>query len=394
MRMDSNAILSGRLDKARRLLAEHHLDALLLASYQADAPQGVDYGFYYLTNLYSRYMGFVIVTEKDCAAWVTASELERAKEDSWVPRLEPMELPAEHPFLTTAEEFAGMALKRVQELCGRERPYVGVSGRNLPAAVGIPLAQAGATVVDVSSALEKARMVKDALEIDLLRRGCQLADLGVQATMDALRAGVTERQLTARAEFAMKYAGADCFWWKTLMSSGPQAERWMTAPSDRVIQAGDLVVTDFTPVYRGYAGDIARSFVCGKASADQREVFDLAQRTLQAAADAVTEGVTAGELMRAGAAVVRGSRFEPYYAGDGHGIGLYDDTYPIFLASTEQIEAMPATLRDERFMANSVVALEIIFTVPGLGGVRLEDNYLVTSGRPERLTHAPMVVEV
>jgi Xaa-Pro aminopeptidase len=73
---------------------------------------------------------------------------------------------------------------------------------------------------------------------------------------------------------------------------------------------------------------------------------------------------------------------------------LYDDTYPLFLASIPQMHKMPASMLDVTLKAGAVVAIEIIITVPGLGGVRLEDNYVITPGQPERLTKAPIQVEV
>jgi Xaa-Pro aminopeptidase len=284
--------------------------------------------------------------------------------------------------------------KQVKKMVGKEKVRVGVDGLFLRAAMGLALVQPGITVEDVGRELQKARVIKDGHELQLLRRACQIVDVGVEAMMDAVHEGVTEYELAAVSECAMRKLGADCFWWKTLVSSGPQAERWMASPTHRKIENGDLIITDLTPVYEGYAGDIARSFVCGKASAEQIRVFDLAERALDAAVSTLRDGVTCGEVMEVAAQQVQGSPYEQFYAGAGHGIGLYDDTYPLFLASIPQMHKMPASMLDVKLRAGTVVAIEIIITVPGLGGVRLEDNYVITTDQPERLTNAPLQLEI
>lgn len=380
-------------ERFRGVLAAEGLDAILLANFSSHSPQEGDYALYYVSNLLDRYMNcLLLLTEDSCQVWVQERDLPRAREESGLDTIEVME-PGEG-WGYSGEELGRLAAKYAKEAVGREEVNVGVNGRFLASSVGLALAEAGLSVEDVGLELEKARLVKDEGEVEILRRACQIVDTGVQVVMDAVEEGMTEHGLAALAEYEMRKNGADCFWWKTLMSSGPDAERWMASPTARRIKCGDLLVMDFTPVYRGYAGDIARTFVYGKASQEQLRVFGLAEKALEAASGALEAGVTYGQVMEAAAQEVRGTPYEEYYAGAGHGIGLYDDTYPIFLASLSQMEAMPASILEAELTADMAVAIEIIFTVPGLGGVRLEDNYVVTKDRPERLTHAPIVSQV
>lgn len=382
-----------RLDNFRSVLRSRGLDAILLANFWADSPQEGDYSLYYASNLLRRYSQcLLILTQDDCRVWVEDLVLDRAREESWLGRIEPMEPSEEWGY--SGEEFARIAAKHLRAMVGKEKVRVGVNGRYLPSAVGLHLVRAGLSIDDVGVELEKSRRVKDERELKALRKACQIVDAGVVSVMDSIREGVTEHELAALAEGEMRKNGAECFWWKTLLASGPQAEEWTATPSDRRIRNGDLVVMDFSPVYQGYAGDIARSFVYGKARAEQLQVFDLAEKALQTGVSALKQGVTCGEVMHAAAQEVEGSPYEQFYMGAGHGIGLHNETYPIFLCPISQMRTLPAPILEAELRTNMAVAIEIIFTVPGLGGVRLEDDYIVTAGGSERLTHAPIQAEV
>ena len=390
--MNAKQLGQKRLDNTRGVLSSRGLDAIVLANLWTHSPQEGDYSLYYTSNLLRRYTEcFLILTPDDCCVWVTEWDLNRAKEESWLSRIEL--LPPGEQWGYSGEEFAGLIAKQLQELVGKDEIRIGVNGRFLPSAVGLGLDRNGILVEDVWVALEQSRLIKDEQELEYLRKACQIVDTGVHAFLDSVREGITEHELAALAEFEMKKNGAENFWWKTLMSSGPEAERWLASPSERTIRDGDLVVMDFTPVYCGYAGDIARTFVFGTASAEQRQVYDLAERALHAASSVLTEGVTYGEVMEAAAKQVEGAPYEEFYAGAGHGIGLYDDTYPIFLASIPKMKTLPVSMLEAELKAGMVIALEIIYTIPGLGGMRLEDNYIVTKDAPELLTHAPLRVE-
>jgi Xaa-Pro aminopeptidase len=144
----------------------------------------------------------------------------------------------------------------------------------------------------------------------------------------------------------------------------------------------------------GYGGDIARAFVYGKPSEAQLAVFRLAEKVLDGAASSLDDGVTIREVMEAAARPVTGSPYEKLYTGPGHGIGLYNDIYPTFLTTLKKMKLLPSWLLDTKLLKGMVFAIEIIFTVPGVGGVRLEDDYLITGGRAEKLTKAPLTPTV
>jgi len=242
--------------------------------------------------------------------------------------------------------------------------------------------------------LEKSRLIKDERELELLRKAAEIVDKGVVKVMDVVHEGVTERELSLFAECEMRRSGAECFWWPSIISSGPEAESWANSPTDRRIRKGDLLWMDFTPVYMGYAADIARAFVYGEASEEQLEVFNLAERALDEAASTLRDGVTIREVMEAPAQTVRGSPYEGYYIGPGHMIGLYNSVYPVFLTSISKMKALPTSMLEMKLLRGMTAAIEIIFTIPGLGGVRLEDDYLITMNQPERLTKAPITATV
>jgi Xaa-Pro aminopeptidase len=388
--VDQQQILNGRLNNYRRVLADKHLDALLLCNFWAESPQGGDYNIFYLARLLKRYIfSLLILTPDDCGVWVEADDLPRARRESWLQRVEA--LPAGEQWGYSGKELAGIAAELIRSFISKDRLRIGYDGRYLPGSMAIALSELGIQLEEVSPDLEQSKLVKDELEQQSMRGAAAIVDRGVSRVMEQVREGVSEIELAAAAEAEMRVAGAECFWWKTLLASGPAAEQWFDAPTERQIRHGDVILMDFTPVFRGYGGDIARTFVLGTPNAEQRAVWNLTKGALEAAVAVLREGVSLRELMQAGVDVVRGSPYEPYYIGTGHTIGLYSHVYPIFLSSIERMKTIPRWVLDTRMRAGMVAAMEVIITVPGLGGFRLEDSYIVRADGAEKLTHSPMV---
>ena len=389
--MDQQQILNGRLSNYRGVLANKNLDALLLTNFWAESPQGGDYNIVYLARLLKRYIfSFLVLTPDDCGVWVEADDLPRARLESWLRRVEP--LPPGEQWGYSGAELAGIAAEQIRSLVAKDRLRIGYDGRYLPGSIALALRELGVHLEEVSLDLEHSKIVKDELEQQHMRGAAKIVDHGIARVMELAQDGVSEIELAAAAEAEMRVTGAECFWWKTLLASGPDAEQWFDAPTERTIRGGDVVLMDFTPVFQGYAGDIARTFVLGEPTDEQRAVWNLTKNALDAAVAVLREGVSLRELMQAGVDVVRGSPYESFYIGTGHTIGLYSHVYPIFLSSIEKMKTIPRSVLDTRMRAGMVAAMEVIITVPGLGGFRLEDSYIVRSGGSEKLTHAPMVV--
>ena len=376
------------------VLSSRNVDAILLANFGAFLPVRHNYNFTYVSDLLGLFPWcFLVFTEDECGVWVSAEDAERAKAQTWIDRVEPMQS-RRGPFLHAPEEFAYFVIEGIRSLTGLDAVKVGVDCGHLSSSVVSALVGLGCQVEDVSLDLEMSRKVLDDRELDLLRKAGEIVDSGVEKVMDAVCEGITERELSILAESEMRMQGADCVWHPSVISSGPEAEQWPNSPADREIRSGDLLWMDLTPVYRGYATDIARSFVYGKASQEQLDVFKLAEETLAAAVSTLGNGVTVREVMDAAAGVVKGSRYEPFCVGTGHMIGLFPSFYPVFLVPIAKRETLPQGTLDLQFAEGMTVAIEVIFTVPGLGGMHLEDDYIITVDRPERLTHAPTVATV
>jgi len=368
------------------------VDAIILANYTATEPNHHDYDLYYASNLLRFFPWcFLVLTKDECGLWVHEDDLKRAKEQSSVKRVEPVRLELH----SMSREFGKVAADRVKELTGKsEGIRVGVNGECLSSFVSLALQKAGLRVVDVGSDLERSRLVKDEVEIGHMRKAAGIADKGVEKVMDSIRQGITERELSVLAEYEMRRRGAECFWWPSLIASGPEAEKWADSPNQRRIKRGDLLWMDFTPVYMGYGGDIARAFVYGRPSETQLGLYRLAETVLDRAVSSLGNGVTIRELMEAAAEAMKGSPYEKFFVGPGHGIGLYNDIYPTFFTTLAKMKKLPRSLLETKMLKGMVFAIEIVFTVPGVGGVRLEDDYLITAGKAERLTKAPLTPSV
>jgi Xaa-Pro aminopeptidase len=380
------------IENFRSVLSSTGLDAILLANFRVFVPTHYNYNLYYISNI----LGFfpiclLILTEDDCRVWVDTGDvanifpISRAIGQSWLEKIEPIAVEG------SLEEFARIAAKNLREMTGKKIIKVGVDGRQMPSSITLSLIKEGLQIEDASLALEKSRLILDEGELKLLRKAAEISDKGVEKVMDKIEEGITERELSVIAEYEMRRQGAECFWWPSIIASGPEAEFFADSPNDREIRKGDLLWMDFTPVYKGYAGDIARAFIYGEASKEQLTVWNLAKEALDEGASSLTEGVNIRQVMMAAAEPVRGSPYEKFYSGAGHGIGLFNDVYPSFLKSTSKMKTMSKSLAELKLAEGMTIAVEIVFTVPGLGGIRLEDDYLITTKQPEQLTKAPIM---
>ena len=187
-------------------------------------------------------------------------------------------------------------------------------------------------IVSATTLMDNIRLVKSDWEIDRMRRVDTAVAAGWQAFVDVLEPGLPEYAIVAAVEEAIKGHGAEDNF--MLIASGKDEVRGMTAPSPRVLEAGDMVRTELTPQLDGYWLQICRSATVGKASDAQKRSFDLFNDAVDAGIDAVRPGVTAHDVARAQNDVFRARGYGEYCTSAytrvrGHGHGLHLDETPI-----------------------------------------------------------------
>jgi Xaa-Pro aminopeptidase len=231
--------------------------------------------------------------------------------------------------------------------------------------------------------VEQVRMVKDDFEVGRLREGAQRLSRVAEATFTATRAGMTERALAAVLESAMREAGFERLAFDTIVASGPHAALPHYRAGERILSPGDLLVLDFGGVLDGYCCDLTRTVSIGRPSAESQRLHDAVRAAQQAAIAAVRPGVEASAVDAAARSVLHARGLgEAFGHGTGHGLGLEVHEEPRI--SQQRGDLPPVTLTP-----GMVFTVEPGAYLPGFGGVRIEDDVLVTETGCEVLTAVP-----
>ena len=240
----------------------------------------------------------------------------------------------------------------------------------------------------IEGVVEQARMIKDAHELHAIRiaasRLTEVATRGIAAA----HAGVTERVVAAAIESALRDAGFDRIAFDTIVASGPHSALPHYRAGDRQLVAGDLVVLDFGGVLDGYCCDLTRTVAIGPPGPDASRIYEAVRDAQAAALTAVRPGILASDVDGAARAVLESRGLGHAFGhGTGHGLGL-------------EVHEEPRIGRPRSGVAAAVLEPGMIFTIepgaylPGFGGVRIEDDVLVTHDGCEVLTSVPRDLQI
>jgi Xaa-Pro aminopeptidase len=235
-------------------------------------------------------------------------------------------------------------------------------------------------VLDVGPMIDELRVVKDEGEVAMIRRAGEIAAAGMAAARRALQPGVVELDVAAEAEYAMRKAGGHGTATPVFVNSGARSCWLHGTATEKKVAAGDLVVVDLVPRFRGYCANLCRTFAAGEPSPDQRRLHDAYLAAREAAVAVLRAGVRPRDLDAAAKVVLdpRGLG-EAFVPGISHGIGLEFEELPM--------PTIHPTHQNVPIVASSTVTVgHSILAVPGTGGARLEDTYLVTTGPAQPLT--------
>jgi Xaa-Pro aminopeptidase len=231
--------------------------------------------------------------------------------------------------------------------------------------------------------LSELRMVKTADEITKIKAACRLADATMEHAMRLLQPGVTEMDVLLDLEFYIKRQGATPAF-DAIVVSGPNSARPHGKPGDRRLQVGDFVTLDLGAKLDGYNSDITRTFVIGEASDRHRVIYDAVLRAEEEAIAFMKPGVTGKEVDACSRAVLAEKDLAQYFAhGLGHGLGMNVHDYGSL-----------STRSTDTLTVGNVYTVEPGVYIEGFGGVRIEDDVVVTEDGVEVLTHFPKQLTV
>jgi Xaa-Pro aminopeptidase len=234
--------------------------------------------------------------------------------------------------------------------------------------------------------VENLRSVKDSWEVARLRdAGGRLSDAAKCIIPKAL-AGMRERDMAGLIEGELRRVGFDKPAFDTIVASGPNSAIPHYRSGDRQLATGDLVVLDFGGMLDGYAVDLSRTITIGPASDRAARMLSDVVASQQAAFEAVRVGRPATEIDEAARQVLeRAGLGEAFSHGTGHGLGLEVHERPRVTRSRPNLPVEPLE-------AGMVFTLEPGAYIQGWGGVRIEDDVVVTMGGPEWLTDVPRLM--
>jgi Xaa-Pro aminopeptidase len=263
---------------------------------------------------------------------------------------------------------------------------IGLAGRGLMGADvlrAFEVALPGATWVDVEAAMCHLRALKSPAEIEVIRCAYKIAEKGLRAAVEAIHVGVTEREVAAAAEAAMRYAGAEGTGIDTIVASGPNSRPILARSTFRRIQADELVLLTVAPRYEGYHGAIGRPVLVGNPGEDINQAVEVAWLAQEACFQAMRPGIEGREVEAVGRRIVEEAGLGPYFLYSGvHSVGVVEFEPPIFGPSSAAI-----------LRPNMVISVDIpLFNTPW-GGLRIEDGFLITETGAERLNETPYRLE-
>lgn len=344
-----------RLEKLRSVFDEHGIDAMLITN---------DQNRRYLTG-FTGSAGLVLITKEEAFLAVdfryVAQASSQAKDYSIIE-------------VSTKANLLGEIVRQTERLnvakLGFEQNHLNYYSYSEYKG------KLSAEMIPLSGVVEKLRMIKDEEEIKTIRVAAEIADAAFTHIQEFIRPGVTEIEVSNELEFYMRKQGATSSAFDTIVASGQRSALPHGVASSKLIEKGDMVTLDFGAYYQGYRSDITRTLAVGEPNEDLRGIYYIVQNALSKALSSIKPVMTGKEADALSRDFITEKGYGKQYGhGSGHGIGLDIHEEP-FKNTNCEIQLEPGM----------VLTVEPGIYIPNLGGVRIEDDILITGEGNEVLT--------
>jgi Xaa-Pro dipeptidase len=223
------------------------------------------------------------------------------------------------------------------------------------------------------------RKMKSEEEIGKMKQAAEIASYGFKAASEVIAPGRTEIEVAAEVEYAMRRKGSEGLPFDSIIASGHNSALPHAYATNKKINADDLVVVDIGATHGGYCIDITRTFVAGKATKRQKEIYNTVLEAHDTAIGTIRQGVKAMEVDCEARLILRKMGYEKYFIHNlGHGVGLEVHEPPRL-----------TSINREKLQEGYVLTVEPGVYISGYGGVRIEDTILVKKNEAENLVKVP-----
>ncbi len=227
-----------------------------------------------------------------------------------------------------------------------------------------------AGLLPAEDSLAALRMNKDASEITAMQAAVDIAQTALQATLPMIHAGIKEKEIAAELTARLLRSGSESeFPFPPIVSTGPNSANPHAVPSSRALAEGDLLVIDWGATYDGYISDLTRTFAIGQVEAEFQEIASIVLEANAAGRAACKPGARAADVDHAARQVIASAGYGKYFFHrTGHGIGMEAHEEPYIRMDNELVLA-----------PGMAFTVEPGIYLPGRGGVRIEDNIIITA---------------
>lgn len=235
----------------------------------------------------------------------------------------------------------------------------------------------GLRTVDAMPLLSQLRMVKDNQELALIGEAVRIVEEALGRTIARIKVGMTERELSRFLSEAISAAGGEGESFENMVAGGPNGANPHHANTERAFQPGDLIIIDCGARYRGYISDITRTVALGEPSPEARRIYELVKAANAAGKAWCRPAATGAEIDAAARKIISDGGYGDYFVHrTGHGFGLETHEEPNIVAGN-----------NEPLTPGTTFTVEPGIYVPGLCGVRIEDDMVITEEGARSLTN-------